>query len=145
MTQLYCQVYVHQCFRCRCLCQSSGFSTAEQPYCALLLKCNVTACADGVAVLYTDAVAAAASDSEDGFEMLDETPPPAGAAAAAAADAGVTSAGAASGAGAKRKREAATTNDDEAGPSSGFKRAALADGLSAVHADPDDDDCIILE
>lgn len=48
----------------------------------------------------------------------------------------------------KRKREAADIADgadDEAGPSSGIKRPALADGLGAVLADPDDDDLILLE
>ena len=48
----------------------------------------------------------------------------------------------------KRKREAADSADgadDTAGPSAGIKRPALADGLDAVLADPDDDDLILLD
>ena len=45
----------------------------------------------------------------------------------------------------KRKRDTADSADEAAGPSSGIKRPALADGLGAVLADPDDDDLILLE
>ena len=158
----------------------------------MVIPCDTAQC---MSLLYLEAGAEdaggasqppAASDSDEGFEMLDAGPP---------ADAGKPSAGTRSGslpgshvpplpgnllkvqpqardlcdfmhmwgrwshwhavAGTnsaasqrKRKREAvdaADNADDIAEPSAGIKRPALADGLDAVLADPDDDDLILLE